>query len=146
MEICLLKVSSYCQDTYEEGTMKRSGMYFLSPMEKAHQLGERAQAAHGFSMTSGDAPSPARVASDACAQHLKYCHGLRRKTVEQKVSRESEPMQGAVSYDAFSYLLIVCAWCQQYISWQRVQAPTSLNISHGICARCYVQVSRALEH
>jgi len=66
--------------------------------------------------------------------------------VEQKVSRESEPMQGAVSYDAFSYILIVCAWCQQYISWQRVQTPTPLKISHGICARCYVQVSREIEH
>ena len=54
-------------------------------------------------------------------------------------------MQGAVSYDAFSYILIVCAWCQQYISWQRVQTPTPLKISHGICARCYVQVSREIE-
>jgi len=34
-------------------------------------------------------------------------------------------MQGAGSYDAFSYVLIVCAWCQQYISWQRVQTSTS---------------------
>ena len=33
--------------------------------------------------------------------------------MEQKVPRESEPMQGAVSSDAFSYLLIVCAWCQR---------------------------------
>jgi hypothetical protein len=64
--------------------------------------------------------------------------------VEPKVSRESEAMQGAVSCDAFSYLLIVCAWCQQYISWQRVQPPTPLNISHGICTRCYVQVSREI--
>jgi hypothetical protein len=64
--------------------------------------------------------------------------------VEQKVPRESEAMQGAVSCDAFSYLLIVCAWCQQYISWQRVQPPTPLNISHGICTRCYVQVSREI--
>ena len=55
-------------------------------------------------------------------------------------------MQGAVSSDAFSYLLIVCAWCQQYISWQRVQTPTPLNISHSICAHCYVQVSREIEH
>jgi hypothetical protein len=55
-------------------------------------------------------------------------------------------MQGAVSYDAFAYLLIVCAWCQQSISWQRVQTPTPLPISHSICARCYVQVSKEIEH
>jgi hypothetical protein len=126
--------------------MKRSGMYFLSPMEMAHLLGERAQATHGFATTAGDAPWPERFASDACAQHPKYCQGLRRKTVEQKVPRESEPVQRAGSCDAFSYLLIVCAWCQQHIGWQRVQTPTPLNISHGICAHCYVQVSREIEH
>ena len=125
--------------------MKRKGIYFLSSVEPAHRLGERGQSAHGLATTSGDAPWSERFASDACAQHPKYCQGLRRKTVEQKVPRESEPMQGAVSCDAFSYLLIVCAWCQQYISWQRVQTPTPLNISHGICARCYVQVSREIE-
>jgi hypothetical protein len=125
--------------------MKLSGMYFLSPMETAHRLGERAQAAHGFATTSGDVPWPERFASDACAQHRQYCQGLRKKTVEPKGFRESESMQGAVSCDAFSYLLIVCAWCQQYISWQRVQTSTPLNISHGICARCYVQVSREIE-
>ena len=76
----------------------------------------------------------------------KNCQGLRSKTVEQKVPRESESMQRAGSCDAFSYFLIVCAWCQQYISWQRVQTPTPLNISHGICARCYVQVSGEIEH
>jgi hypothetical protein len=65
--------------------------------------------------------------------------------VAQKVPRESEPMQGTVSSDAFSYLLIVCAWCQQYIRWQRVQTPTPLKISHGICTRCYVQVTREIE-
>jgi hypothetical protein len=54
-------------------------------------------------------------------------------------------MQGTVSSDAFSYLLIVCAWCQQYIRWQRVQTPTPLKISHGICTRCYVQVTREIE-
>ena len=64
--------------------------------------------------------------------------------VEQKVLRESEPMPGAVACDAFAYLLTVCAWCQQYISWQRVQTPTPLNISHGICACCHAQVSRGL--
>jgi hypothetical protein len=54
-------------------------------------------------------------------------------------------MQRADSCDAFSYLLIVCAWCQQHICWQRVPTPTPLNISHGICTRCYVQVSREIE-
>ena len=67
-------------------------------------------------------------------------------TVEHKVSRESEPMQRAGSCEALSYLLIVCAWCQQSISLQRLQAPIPLNISHGICARCYAQVSREIEH
>jgi hypothetical protein len=65
--------------------------------------------------------------------------------VELKISRESEAIQGTVSCDTFSYFLIVCAWCQQYISWQRVQTPTPPNISHGICSRCYVQVSREIE-
>ena len=64
----------------------------------------------------------------------------------QETPKESEPMQRTGSCDAFSYLLIVCAWCQQHISWQRVQTPTPLNISHGICARCYAQVSRGIEY
>ena len=55
-------------------------------------------------------------------------------------------MQRAGSCEAFSYLLIVCVWCQQSISLQRLQAPIPLNISHGICARCYAQVSREIEH
>src|SRR5262245_37757748 len=99
--------------------MKRSGMYLLEPMETAYWLGERTHASRGFATTSGDVPWPERFASDACAQHPKYCQELRRKTVEQKVPRESEPMQRAGSCDAFSYLLIVCAWCQQHIGWQR---------------------------
>jgi hypothetical protein len=65
--------------------------------------------------------------------------------VEQKVLRESEPVQRAGSCDAFAYLLIVCAWCQQRICWQRVPTTTPLTISHGICNRCYVQVSREIE-
>jgi hypothetical protein len=66
--------------------------------------------------------------------------------VEHKAPRESEPIPCAGSCEAFSYLLIVCAWCQQYICWHRVQTPTPLNISHGICARCYGQVSREIEY
>ena len=65
--------------------------------------------------------------------------------MEQKVPRESDAMQHAGSCDVFSYLLIVCAWCQQHICWQCVPTPTPLNISHGICTRCYVQVSREIE-
>ena len=64
----------------------------------------------------------------------------------QEILGQSVPMQRVDSCNAFSYLLIVCAWCQQYICWQRVQPPMSLNISHGICARCYVQVSSEIEH
>ena len=87
--------------------MKFSEMYFLSPMETAHRLGERAEEAHGFAMTSGDVSWPERCASDACAQPTKDYHELRRKTVESKVLRESELVQGAVPCDAFAYLLIV---------------------------------------
>jgi hypothetical protein len=126
--------------------MKRTTMYCLAPMETAHRLGERVQAAHGFATTSGDAPWPERFASGACTQHPKYFQGLRRKTVGQDDPRESEPMQRAGSCDTFSHLLIVCAWCQQHICWQRVQTPTPLATSHGICARCYAQVAREIEH
>jgi hypothetical protein len=126
--------------------MKQIGMYCLAPMETVRRLGEQAQAAHGFDTTSGDAPSPEGFASGVCAQHPKYFQGLRRKTTGQETPRESEPVQRAGSYDAFSYLLIVCAWCQQYIRWQRVEIPTPLIISHGICARCYAQVSREIKH
>jgi hypothetical protein len=66
--------------------------------------------------------------------------------MEQKVARESEPIQRAGSCDTCSSLLIVCAWCQQHICWQRVQTPTPFKISHGICARCYGQVSREIEY
>ena len=34
--------------------MKLRGMYCLSPMEMAHRLGQRAQAAHGFAITWGE--------------------------------------------------------------------------------------------
>ena len=54
-------------------------------------------------------------------------------------------MQRAGSCEAFSYLLIVCAWCQQDIRWQRLQTPEPLIISHGICTRCHAQVSREIE-
>ena len=126
--------------------MKRIGMNSLAPVETARRLGERVQAAPGFATTSDDAPWPERFASGACAYHPEYFQGLRRKPVGQETPRESEPMQRAGSCEAFSYLLIVCAWCQQYIRWQRVQTPEPLIISHGICARCYAQVSREIEH
>jgi len=87
-----------------------------------------------------------KVSPLVCAQHPKYFQGLRRKTVGQETLRESEPMQHADSCDAFSYLLIVCAWCQQYIRWQRVQPPEPLATSHGICTRCYARMSREIEH
>ena len=125
--------------------MKRSEMYCLSPMETARRLAEEAQAMHDFATTSDDASWSGRFASDACVQHPKNCPGLRSKIVEPKVPRESESIQRAGSCDAFSYVLIVCAWCQQSISWQRVQTPAPLHISHGICARCYVRVSREIE-
>jgi hypothetical protein len=54
-------------------------------------------------------------------------------------------MPGAGACDAVAYLVLICAWCQQYISWQRVQTSPPLQISHGICARCYVQVSEEIE-
>jgi hypothetical protein len=65
--------------------------------------------------------------------------------MEQEAPRECEPMQRAGSCATFSYLLIVCAWCQQRLYWQRLQTPTPLATSHGICARCYGQVSREIE-
>ena len=66
--------------------------------------------------------------------------------MEQEAPREREPMPHASSCAALSYLLIVCAWCQRLIYWQRVQTPTPLATSHGICARCYGQVSREIEY
>jgi hypothetical protein len=126
--------------------MKQIRRYCLAPMETVHQLGEQTQAAHGCDTTSGDTSSPERFASGVCAQHPKYLQGLRRKTMSQEAPRASEPMQRTDACDAFSYLLIVCAWCQQYIRWQRLQPPEPLIISHGICARCYAQVSREIEH
>src|SRR5262249_22293430 len=87
-----------------------------------------------------------RFTSGACAHHPNYFQGLRRKTVGQETLRESEPMQRADSCDAFSYLLIVCAWCQQYIRWHRVQPPEPLTTSHGICTHCYAQMLREIEH
>jgi hypothetical protein len=126
--------------------LKRIGMHCLSPVETECRLGERMQAAHGFATTSGDALWPERFTSGARAHHPNYFQGLRRKTVGQETLRESEPMQRADSCAAFSYLLIVCAWCQQYIRWQRVQPPEPLTTSHGICARCYAQMSREIEH
>src|SRR5262245_50570200 len=122
--------------------MKQIGKYGLAPVETVCRLGEQAQAVYGFDTTSGDAPSPEGFASGVCAQQPKYFQGLRRKTMGQETSRESEPMQPTGSCDAFSYLLIVCAWCQQYIRWQRVQPPEPLTTSHGICTRCYAQMSR----
>jgi hypothetical protein len=126
--------------------MKQIRRYCLAPMETVHQLGEQTQAAHGCDTTSGDTSSPERFASGVCAQHPKYFQGLRRKTRSQEAPRASEPMQRTDACDAFSYLLIVCAWCQQYIRWQRLQPPEPLIISRGICARCYAQVSREIEH
>ena len=66
--------------------------------------------------------------------------------MEQEAPREREPRQRAGSCAAFSYLLVVCAWCQRPIYWHRVQTPTPLATSHGICVRCYGQVSREIEH
>ena len=66
--------------------------------------------------------------------------------MEQEAPRTSEPTQHADACAAFSYLLIVCAWCQQYIRWQRVQPPEPLTTSHGICTRCYAQMSREIAH
>jgi hypothetical protein len=63
----------------------------------------------------------------------------------QEAPKENAPMQRTGSCDAFSFLLIVCAWCQQHIYWQCVQTPTPFTMSHGICARCYAHVSREIE-
>jgi len=115
-------------------------------METVRRLGEQMQAAHGGDTTLGDAHSPERFASGVCAQHPKYFQGLRRKTMGQEAPRASEPVQCVDACAAFSSLLIVCAWCQQYIRWQRVALPMPLTISHGICAPCYAQVSREIEH
>ena len=126
--------------------MKLIGMYGLTPMETVCRLGAQTQAAHGCDTTSDDAPSPERFASGVYAQHPKYYQGLRRKTMEQEAPRASESMQRAGACAAFSSLLIVCAWCQQYIRWQRVQPPEPLTTSHGICTRCYAQMLREIEH
>jgi len=126
--------------------MKQILRYCLAPMETVHRVGEQTRAAHGFDTPSGDAPSPERFASGVCAQHPKYFQRLRRKTMSQEAPWASEPMQRADACDAFSYLLIVCAWCQQYIRWQRVQPPEPLTTSHGICTRCYAQMSREIAH
>jgi hypothetical protein len=120
-------------------------MYVLALMQTVYRLEERAQVSHGVATTSGDAPWPARFASDTWAQYPKYSPGLRRQTVEPQVARESKAMPGAVSCDAVASLVLICAWCQQYISWQRVPTSPPLQISHGICARCYVQVLREIE-
>ena len=65
--------------------------------------------------------------------------------MEKEEPRARESMQCAGSCPAFHSLLIVCAWCQQHIGWQRVQTLTPLTTSHSICPRCYEQVSREIE-
>jgi hypothetical protein len=39
-----------------------------------------------------------------------------------------------------NYGQIVCAWCQQTIGWQRVEAAERGLISHGICFTCCAQM------
>jgi hypothetical protein len=44
------------------------------------------------------------------------------------------------------YLLIVCAWCQQRIRWQRKKDASDLaHTSHGICPACVVYVLGELD-
>jgi hypothetical protein len=126
--------------------MKQIQRYGLAPMETVRPLGEQAQAARGCDTTSGDAPSPEHFAPGVCAQPPPYFPELRSKTMGQEAPRARESMQCADACAAFSSLLIVCAWCQQYMRWQRVALPMPLTISHGICARCYAQVSSEIEH
>jgi|RhiMethySRZTD1v2_1073278.scaffolds.fasta_scaffold264628_2 hypothetical protein len=126
--------------------MKQIQRYCLALMETVRRLGEQAQAARGCDTTSGDAPSPERFAPGVYAQHPQYSQGLRSKTMGQEAPRASKPTQRADACAAFSSLLIVCAWCQQYMRWQPVALPMPLTISHGICARCYAQVSSEIEH
>jgi hypothetical protein len=44
------------------------------------------------------------------------------------------------------YLLIVCAWCQQHIRWERKKNASGLvHTSHGICPACVVHVLGELD-
>jgi hypothetical protein len=44
------------------------------------------------------------------------------------------------------YLLIVCAWCQQRIRWQRKKGACDLvHTSHGICPACVMHVLGELD-
>jgi hypothetical protein len=44
------------------------------------------------------------------------------------------------------YLLIVCAWCQQHVRWQRKKdAASPIHTSHGICLACVVHVLGELD-
>jgi hypothetical protein len=42
------------------------------------------------------------------------------------------------------YVLIECAWCKTHIRWQRKKHPSPDDTSHGICPRCFEDVSRGL--
>jgi hypothetical protein len=43
------------------------------------------------------------------------------------------------------YLLVVCAWCQKRVRWQRKEDPASpVHTSHEICPACMVYVSGEL--
>jgi len=51
--------------------------------------------------------------------------------MRQGASRVYEPMPHTGVGDGFASLQIVCAWCQQHIIWQRVQAPLPFPISYS---------------
>ena len=121
-------------------------MHVLSPMETVCWLWQREQATQFCHNLGRRALTWTFRFYWGRAQPPKYFQGLRRKTVEQEAPRAREPMQCAGSCNALYELLIVCAWCQQHIGWQRVQTLTQLTTSHSICTRCYEQVSREIEH
>jgi hypothetical protein len=39
-----------------------------------------------------------------------------------------------------TYLMIVCAWCQQTIRWERCTGAAWGQISHSICYDCFVPI------
>ena len=65
---------------------------------------------------------------------------LIRDSRARLVSAQALIAQSRQSLARQSSIMIVCAWCQQLMRWQRVQGAAWGQISHSICYDCFAHV------